>query len=163
MHNMQGEDMHSILRLSRITLKSGFLAAVLVLTFGCDQFRDAPPSSPAQVVNKAPVPVTIDPSSLELFDGEMRKSTAFRLSGDLRPIWIVSGRIRNNSSSEVGSVTIRISINATSTQDQFDGATLAIDTDIPPGSVGSFSREIQIMPPAVPWGWSYDIVKVTAK
>lgn len=147
--------------MNRTSLCIGSLA-VLLLVVGCDQFQDAakaPP--PAPVANSAPA--TINPQLIEIFDGEMRKSSAFRLSGDLRPIWIVSGRIRNNSSSELGHVTVRINVTGKATSDQFDGATLKIDTDIPPGSVGSFTRDIQIMPPTVPWAWSYDIVKAVPK
>jgi hypothetical protein len=92
------------------------------------------------------------------FDMTMRRSSAFRIDGDLRPIWNVSGRIRNNSDVEVKSVSIRIQVTEKATDRVVDAATLVIDISIPPDSVGSFSRTVQLMPPETQWNWNYDVI-----
>ena len=93
----------------------------------------------------------------------MVRSKTFRLDGDLRPFWIVSGRIRNHSALELRNVTFKISINSRATSSEVDTANLAIDTDILPGSIGSFSREIQILPPNGGWDWSYAVIRAVPK
>jgi hypothetical protein len=144
--------------------KSVGVLAVLLFIFGCDQFQDtSKTATPAPVPVENKPPATINPELVELFDGVMQRSTAIQLSGDLRPIWIVSGRIRNNSFSELASVSIQINITSRSTSETVDGAVLVVDTDIPSGSVGSFSREVHILPPNGGFDWTYEITKAVPK
>jgi hypothetical protein len=93
----------------------------------------------------------------------MQRSAAIQLSGDLRPIWIVSGRIRNNSPAEISSVTIEINIVPRTDPLPVDSATLVIETDLPPDAVGSFSREIHILPPKGGWDFTYSVTKALPK
>src|ERR1700722_17832298 len=79
----------------------------------------------------APVaPPTLKTYMIYPFDMTMRRSSAFRIDGDLRPIWNVSGRIRNNSDVEVKSVSIRIEVTEKATERVVDAATLVVNVDI---------------------------------
>ncbi len=151
-----------IMRLLDYDWKARTCLLALIFVIGCDQYKEAPKPLPPTPAISAP-PATIDPLLIELVEGNMRRSTAFRIDGDLRPVWTVSGRIRNHSSSELKSVSLKIQIQAKSTADVVDENVLVVDTEIPPGSISSFSRDIQIMPPDIPWAWNYHAVKAIAK
>ena len=93
----------------------------------------------------------------------MERSKSFRIDGDLRPIWIVSGRITNYSPDELKSVTIQIEILKKSDQSSVDQASITVDADIPSVATVGFSREVQLLPPDVPWNWSYFVTKAAPK
>jgi hypothetical protein len=135
---------------------------ILCVLVACGPVQDtAPKSIPANTAKATPT--TINPQLIELVDGKMERSKAFRIDGDLRPIWTVSGRIKNWSPWDIKSVTIRIDISSRGSSQVVDQATLQIDADIPSESIGSFSREIQILPPNTAWQWSYEVVNVVPK
>ncbi len=142
------------------------------------QYENQPRGSgpyPLEKVAATPAPAPVAPPAIKPFmiypfDMTMRRSDAFRIDGDLRPIWIVSGRIRNNSEVEVKSISIRIEVThkaidklGNSTNGVVDATTLIINMDIPADSVGSFSRTVQLMPPAGSWDWNYDVIKAEPK
>jgi len=137
----------------------------LLSMIGCEPDQPAARQEPAPVTSPATAaPALINPELIELTDGSMRRSKTFSVNGDLRPFWLVSGRLKNESSSELKSVTIRITVTSKASSEVIDGATLQIDTDIPSGAVGSFAREIQLMPPDTGgWDWTYDIIKAVPK
>jgi hypothetical protein len=145
-------------------MRLSFLVLPLTLLFvlGCDQLQDAPKTPPVVPIKVLP-PVTINPDLIDVFDGRVQRSKAFRIDGDLRPIWIVTGRIRNHSDKEIKSVTLRIDITPKSTAQVVDETTLTIDIDILPYAVGSFSRDIQMMPPNTDWDWTYGVINVDPK
>ena len=149
---------------NKTTLKV-FGAFALVLVFFVwfayeDQSRAPDPvEKVAAPPAAAPVAVpTIKPYMIYPFDMTMQRSKVFRTDGDLRPFWLISGRIENNSDVEVKKVSIRIQVTDKATDRVVDTATLVIDIEIPSGSVGSFSRSIQLMPPNGQWGWNYDVI-----
>src|ERR1039458_3639688 len=125
-------------------------AFALLLIVGCGPVEDTPPK-PVPTNGVSPSHATINQQLIEFVDGKMQRRKTFRIDGDLRPFWIVSGRINNYSPVELKSVTIRIDITSKVSSQVVDQATLQIDTDIPSGSIGSFSREIQILPPDTGW------------
>jgi len=144
----------------------GTLALVLVffVWFQYENQPRAPEPNPVEKVVAPPAAATVAPPAIKSymiypFDMTMRRSSAFRIDGDLRPIWNISGRIRNNSDVEVKSISIRIQVTEKATEKVVDAAMLVIDTDIPPDSVSSFSRTVQLMPPDTQWNWNYDVVK----
>ena len=112
-----------------------------------------------QTATKTSVPVVVDPDLISLSDGNMDRSTAFRIDGDLRPLWIVSGRIRNNSATELRSVILKISIISKASSIELDTAQLTVDADFPPDSAVSFKRTVQLLPPSSGWGWTWSVVK----
>jgi hypothetical protein len=128
----------------------------------CDQTQDTPKASPpAPIENKAPT--SIDLSLIEPFDLKLQRSKAFRMDGDLRPIWIVSGRIRNRSDVEIKSISLSFDISTKSAYALVDTANITIDTDIEPHSVASFSREVQVLPPDSEWTWYWHVTKAVPK
>ena len=78
------------------------------------------------------------------------------MTGDLRPIFVASGRIWNRSTEELQELTIRFPI--TAGDDRLDEPTLHLKLSILPDGVGTFSREVHFMPPSGKWDWSYEIV-----
>jgi hypothetical protein len=149
--------------LSNSCLKSAIPLLVLFSMVGCDQFHDPPNSSPPAPVTVITTPVTISPFLIDVTEAKIRRSTAFRLDGDLRPVWTVTGRLRNLSSIEIKSVSLKIGIFKKSDSEVVDEAILVIDMDLLPSGIGSFSRDIQILPPESPWGWSCEPIKVIQK
>jgi len=141
------------------------LLLVLVLC-GCDHLDknatvtgSAPASSTALAKAIAP-PAAIPAEQIEMFDMVMQRSDARVLTGDLRPFWIVSGRIRNNSGEHLSKLQLRIYIKARgNTEEVQDEANLHLEADVSPGGVGSFSRNIQILPPQKAWDWTYEVVE----
>jgi hypothetical protein len=144
-----------------MNLKQSAIFALLLIV-GCGPVEDTP-SKPAPTNEVSASPAAISPRLIELVDAKMERSKTFRLDGDLRPFWVVSGRIKNESSMELKSVTIRIYVNSRASSQVVDQATLQIDTDILSGSVGSFRREIQILPPNTGWDWTYAVVEAVPK
>jgi hypothetical protein len=138
------------------------LSLALLSMLACDQVQEAP-KAPVPATAEIKTPAKIDTDLIGTFDMTMKRSTAFRMDGDLRPIWIVSGRIRNLSDVEVKSVSIRIEIDLKGEPTSVDSTILTVDTEIQPHSVGSFSRSIQLMPPDKAWEWDYNVVKAVAK
>ena len=147
--------------MNRASVCIGCLAALLLLS-GCDMFQDAPKSPPpaAKVIASPP---TVSPFFIDVVEGKLQRSSAFRIDGDLRPVWIVTGRVRNLSDVEIKSFSLKIDILSKPSSDLVDEAILVVDTDILPGAVGSFSREIQILPPKTPWEWTCDPIKAVPK
>jgi hypothetical protein len=128
----------------------------------CGPVQDTPPKSTPTIAASASS-AAIDPALIELIDGNMERSKTFRIDGDLRPFWVVSGRIENHSEMELKRVTLRVSINSKASSRQVDTATFTVDTDVPPYSIASFKREIQILPPTGAWGWTYAVVEAVPK
>ena len=146
---------------------SAIVLLMSLLFIGCDYVdkntNTNPAPQPSTPPTQAAVPVKIPVQQIELFDASMRRSNQIALSGDLRPYWIVSGHIRNNSGEYLSDLQLRVYIHVRGSTEAQDEANLHIETDISPGSVGSFSREIQILPPQKAWDWSYEVVEARAK
>jgi hypothetical protein len=137
---------------------------ILIPMIGCDQMQDTPKApTPTPAPSMAVVPPTIDRALVKLFDPKIERSKAFRIDGDLRPIWIVSGRIRNLSDIDIKSVSISVRVESRSPFALLDESILTIDTDIPAHSITSFSRDVQLLPPNVPWQWAWSVDKAVPK
>jgi hypothetical protein len=142
-------------------LRRAILLVVLIRAWGGCDYLDKKttigPESPASSKAQPAAPIPVD--QVELFDTVMQHSDERMLTGDLRPVWIVSGRIRNNSMEYLGELHLRIHITPRgSTDEVLDEANLVIETDISPGSAESVSRKIQILPPQKAWEWTYEVV-----
>ena len=91
------------------------------------------------------------------------------ITGDVRPFYLVSGRIQNSSGKTLRSVTIRIYIQSTGSPvetnphynkdwQSYDEAEVHIDGPIHDGIKG-FSQQIQVLPPqGKPWAFEADVV-----
>jgi muconolactone delta-isomerase len=137
--------------------------AILISIIGCDQVQDTP-KAPMPAPAMAVVPATIDRDLVKLSDPKIERSKAFRIDGDLRPIWIVSGRIRNLSDIDIKSVSISVRVESRPPHfDLLDESILKIDVDIPAHSIASFSRDVQLLPPSIPWQWAWSVEKAVPK
>jgi len=142
----------------------GCVAAVLLSRWS-DSRKPIQPaegvSSGATTARPTPAPSLLsDPSNqLELFDLTMVKSSAYRLSGDLRPIYIVSGRIKNATGFTVKDVQIQVHIIRKAGGLEVDSSRLTVGTPIPALETISFRQEIQIQPSQSAWEWTYEPIE----
>lgn len=143
------------------------LVVCVVFAMGCEPAQSPkkqPPTPEQQAVFKAAVESMRLKSSIFIEDGVLHRSSTRSLSGDLRPFWTVSGRLKNISLTDVQSVTLRIEIHKGTYEGAVvDSADLVIDSLIPAGAMTSFSRDIQIMPPDGNWEWNYLVMKAVPK
>jgi hypothetical protein len=122
---------------------SAFVAiAVSLLGGGCDSQPAAPRPS---TVAAAPAKPTVAPSQLGFSDLVMQKSPKFSISGDLRPFYVVSGRIQNNSRYTV--TAVRLFVQVWTANRKQDTAVLNLKTDILPSEAQTFQQGIQLLPP----------------
>jgi hypothetical protein len=145
---------------------------LLVLLIGCDDVDKTTSTDPQPVTSSAPAtpttpaPATIPQEQIELFDGSMARSNERILTGDLRPLWIVSGRIRNYSGEDLAHLRLQVHIFERRNEGNGtlrDEANLDLETDIPAGGVGSFSRQVQLLPPPKAWDWDWVVVEARTK
>jgi hypothetical protein len=133
-----------------------------VVLIGCEDVGKTNSTDSQSVTSSAPTPTkpapaTIPQEQIELFDGSMVRSNERILTGDLRPLWIVSGRIRNHSGEDIAHLRLQIQIFERQNEGNGtlrDVANLDFETDIPAGVVGSFSRQVQLLPPQKAWDWN---------
>gem|GEM_PF-6612988 len=134
------------------------VASVLLLPLiGCES-ASTPVATPPPVPH--PQALGHPNSQLSLFEASMVRSTSRMLSGDLRPIWVVSGRIENHTQYFVEEVWVEVTLYNTQTGKQADSSVIKLEhLRLPPNdSVVAFSRSIQILPPSTGWGWRYEII-----
>jgi hypothetical protein len=102
---------------------------------------------------------------IELYDLEMKHLAVSALTGDLRPYYMVSGRIQNRTGMTLASVTIRIYLESTEkiidNREVYDKADIQISGPILGGTKG-FSQETQVLPPKGK-RWTVVFVIVDAK
>jgi len=141
----------------------------MLLGSGCDTAqRDnastkSEPAPTSTTETKRTEAAEIWPKQIEVFDASMRRSDTRMMTGDLRPIWVVSGRIKNNSPQQLAEVLLRITVVKRGTVEPVDEADLRLDTDIAPLGVSSFSRNVQLLPPQQAWEWDLEVIKGRAK
>ena len=129
-----------------------------LLSGGCDSQPAAPPR-PA--VAAAPTKPIVMPTQLEFSDLVMQKSSKFSINGDLRPFYVVSGRIQNNSPFTVTGV--RLFVQVWTVHGKQDSAVLSLKTNILPGGAQTFQQTIQLLPPPGKWNWQYEALSVEAE
>jgi hypothetical protein len=103
-----------------------------------------------------------DPSkNLSITDLSLVKSGARSISGDLRPFWILSGRIENKTELPVKNLHLRVTLRYRGTATDVDSAEVAVNDEIPGGATSSFMRDLQILPPRQPWEWDCTATEAT--
>jgi hypothetical protein len=155
-----------------ISCSASVLLVILMVLTGCEDLDKKTTATSSQPVNttttaKPTTPATIPPEKIELFDGVMRRSNDRVVTGDLmRPLWIVSGRIRNYSGEDLAHLQLQIHIFQRRNEGNGtlrDEASLDFETDIPAGTVGAFSRQVQLLPPQNAWDWDWVVIEARAK
>ena len=116
----------------------------------------------------------IDLNDIKLSDLEMRPSGTRVLTGDVRPYYLVSGRVENYTGRTLSSVTIHIFVQSRGSPyakdpnykkdwQIFDQTDMQIDGPIPELTSG-FSRDVQLLPPKKQnWTWEADVVAAKAE
>lgn len=140
------------------------LILALSVLAGCDLTpREQTQSQPRTTAVPAPKPTAPTEMStdeaqtdLQLSDLLLGSKTQVISStnGDLRPLWIVSGRITNVSGSTVTSVRLKLIASEKASGHDLDTAILPIQQNIPPNATVSFRREVQLMLPDRGWAWT---------
>ncbi len=107
--------------------------------------------------------------NIDLYDLEMKPVTTRAITGDVRPFYLVSGRIENRTGKALTSVTIRIFVQSIGSPAEtnphynkdwqsYDEADVHVDGPIHDGTKG-FSQQIQVLPPrGKPWAFEAGIV-----
>lgn len=147
-------------------IASLLLSSVIGLC-GCDMTSHAPQAP----IEKAQMPA---PTTRELTKDELGKcfgdnqgtlvpSSTRVLSGDLRPLWIITGKVQNLCEYDLKSVTIRAWVYRKGhREDVFDTADFVLN-DVPAQGVRAYRKEIQLMverkqDPE----WTYEEIAATA-
>jgi hypothetical protein len=130
-----------------------------LLSSGCES-QPAAPRPPATEAAAPSKPIVM-PTQLEFSSLVMQKSSKFSVNGDLRPFYVVSGRIQNNSPYTV--VGVRLFVQVWTAQGKQDSAVLSLKTNILPGEPQTFQQTIQLLPPPGKWNWQYEALSVEAQ
>ena len=147
-------------------IRCWFAASLLLLT-GCDFTRPKPQVTASQPTQSTTddvgkdVPLDDPSKNLPLTDLSLVKSDARRLSGDLRPFWIVSGRIENNTVLPVKNIHLRITLRYRGTLTDVDSADVVLKDELSAGTTSSFMQAIQILPPDKAWEWDCSVIEAT--
>jgi hypothetical protein len=98
---------------------------------------------------------------LDVFDAGMSLTRDIPTRTDQRPVYMVSGRIQNHTMYQVDEVWIKIVLFDAVTQRDVDSAVVKLEDLNLAGddTVVSFSRTIQLLPPATKWGWRYEVIQ----
>jgi hypothetical protein len=167
-------------KLFSLSLLFRFIMVLAVATsilpmVGCDdiakEFGYAPVKAAAPPIAKAePAPIQQELTGAEIsmyLDGEqwtLEPSKAFKIDGDLRPIWIVTGRIKNNFRDDIKSVRVRLVA-----YDKSEANDTVLDTadfdveDIPALEARAFRRDVQLMIYQGKFRWNYEFLSATVK
>ena len=132
---------------------------------GCDITRPKPNNvtthplrSSADDIGKD-IPLDDPSKNLPLTDLRLAKSDARRLTGDLRPFWVVQGRIQNNTVLPVKDIHLRITLRYRGTITDVDSADVILKDEIFAGTTTSFMQAIQILPPDKAWEWDCTVLE----
>jgi len=139
----------------------------VVVLAACDpilspQRAATPTQPPAPTVHE----LTKDQIRACIYEGgnqTLEPSPIFATSGDMRPVWIVTGKVENRCEYALKSVKIRITAyNKANRADILDTADLTVD-DVPARSVRAYKRDIQlIVQRQQQFAFYYEFVTVTA-
>jgi len=146
--------------LKRIT----FIPAILMMITLCGCEPQAPPT----VAKAGPAPVNQELTAAEItqyLDGgniTLEPSPSRVISGDLRPLWIVTGKISNSYNLDIKSVKIRLTAYDNKAHTVLDTADVEVD-DLPALSAKAFRREVPLMVQKGQFNFSYDFLSATVK
>jgi hypothetical protein len=158
-----------------LLLKGAGLAFVMFLVIrGLDTLpvwkRAAPPAAEEKqkddfaALALAPRALPHPNEELDIFDVAMRPTTVISRRADQRPIYLVTGRIKNRTLYQVDEVWIDLNIYDTATGGMVDSAVVKLEDLGLSGNDGviSFSRTVQVLPPPK-WGFNYDILQAKSE
>jgi hypothetical protein len=147
------------------------LATSLFLVTGCD-FTHPKPAPVAQKETTQPdleklftdVPLDDPDKNLPLSDLSLARVNGMRaLAGDLRPYWVVSGRIHNDTALPVKDIHLHITIRTKGSEEEIDSAELILKNEIPADDTVSFMQNIQLLPTQGAWEWDCTVAGATTQ
>ena len=128
------------------------LVSLSVIELGCDV--KVTPTEPISKVAAAPAPKpVIRPEQLGVSDFSLRLSSTIPVTGDLRPLYLVAGRIQNNSPYTL--TGIRLVVEIWNAKGMKDSAILDLKMNILTGEAQTFAQNVHLLPPPGKWNWSY--------
>jgi hypothetical protein len=152
--------------LNRFVLSLVFLSVIGIAA--CDTLSPPPQSTP-------PKPQPVAPTTQELTADQIQgcihggsdtlaRSPAFKMSGDIRPLWIITGKVQNDCAYDLKTVTIRAIIYSKGhLGDTLDTADFTVD-NVPAHNVRGYRQEIQLMAERTQqFDFYYDFVAATAQ
>lgn len=135
------------------------VACLACLTVGCNTSQPTPQSRrpSASPYTNAPHEMSVDDSQVtfKLSDFTLERDPATSSTGsDLRPFWVVSGRIFNSSQTITAtSVRLKLIFADKESGHDLDSAVVNVQQEIPPLTTVSFRRKVQLMLPPKGWAW----------
>jgi hypothetical protein len=86
------------------------------------------------------------------------------MSGDMRPLWIITGKVQNDCAYDLKTVKIRAIVYSKGhLEDTLDTADFTVD-DVPAHDVRGYRREVQLMVEKTQrFDFTYDFVAATAQ
>lgn len=139
------------------------LGTILVGLLGCNSAEPAassPASRSAADTVSAPRMLTNVSKQITVTNLRLQKSLTQPLTGDVRPMWIVSGSLQNHTTGFVSSVWLEFHVRDKQTGQETDSTVLKLnDLRLPPNEgVQAFSRTVQLLPPKTSWSWDYEVI-----
>lgn len=156
---------------SRITIAFCLLAIVLSLLVlgGCDADKSAfgmstdPPAwtpPPRPPIVEKPI---ISPDQIHLSHVEIQRTNWIGLTDDPRPVWIVSGHIRNDSDKCLDGLQLHFFFKNGKSKVRRAETYLDLDNYVSPSGEDSFSSRIQLPPPKKGWDLYSEVVEAHAR
>jgi hypothetical protein len=121
------------------------------------------PNKKPETPEPAPHPQALfhSDTQIRLFDTNVVRSKDEMHKDDLRPVWIVSGRLENHTQYFIDEVWIAVTFYNTRTGKDADSSVIKMEhLRLPPNNaVVAFSRSTQMLPPSTDWGWRCEIIQ----
>ena len=141
------------------------LSLLLVLPmYGCDAGGRTEQSSkaPARKIDvksqesdgRENVTSVIQSCLVFLPDTTLSRSSSVPITGDLRPLWRVSGRVRNNCQREISDITFFIVAYKKDSFEQLDASELTLKGTIAAASTRGIEENVHLRIAVRDWGWN---------
>jgi hypothetical protein len=149
-----------------------FLLCCVLL--GCEMEKSSQPAKTQAETLAAPATEKghINVEDLQVSDLWMRKSEVAPITGDLRPLYRVHGRIQNLAYYTATRIKLQVEVwvpyapprnmRTAPKAEMVDSAVLEIESEILPGTTQSFEQQIHIAPPSGHWDWRCQAIEVDA-
>ncbi|MGH9773560.1 MAG: hypothetical protein ACRD50_01280 [Candidatus Acidiferrales bacterium] len=89
----------------------------------------------------------------------LARSLDIPVTGDLRPLWRISGRIHNHCPRELTDLTFAVEVYKKGSSEELDSAELILKETIPGFTARGFVEEVHLRLPEKGWTWSIEPVK----
>jgi len=143
-------------------LSTVFLATTLVIS-GCDFVQreptkhsgtQRPQEKRQEFESQAAVASVLATCLFVLPDTTLSATVEVPMGGDLRPIWRVSGRVRNICPREMTNVTFLIQVLKKSDAEQLDTAEFTLNGSIAPNATRGIEENVRLRMATKGWTWS---------